>query len=83
VLLSHQRGDDLYVAIVGTRKRGRKRGIASALLSLALTRAWVDGFTSASLSVDADSLTRAVAVYERAGFDVKASRTVYEKPLIG
>jgi mycothiol synthase len=83
VLLSHQRGDDLYVAIVGTRKHGRKRGIASALLSLALTRAWVDGFTSASLSVDADSRTRAVDVYERAGFSVKASRTVYEKPLIG
>jgi mycothiol synthase len=83
ILLSHDHGDDLYVAVVGTRARGRKRGIASALLSLALSQAWADGFATASLSVDADSRTGAVAVYERAGFRQRVSHTVYEKSLSG
>lgn len=83
LLIGHQHGDDLYIAVVGTRSAGRKRGIASALVCLALTQAWCDGLASASLSVDADSLTNAVGVYERAGFNVRVSHTVYEKSLTG
>jgi mycothiol synthase len=62
---------DLHVALVGTRKHARKRGIASALLVRALTAAKDDGCGSASLGVDADSPTGAVGVYERIGFAVK------------
>lgn len=83
LLIGHQHGDDLYIAVVGTRAAGRKRGIASALLSLTLTQAWSDGLMTASLSVDADSRTGAVGVYERAGFTARVSRTVYEKSLTG
>jgi GNAT superfamily N-acetyltransferase len=62
---------DLHVAIVGTRKAARKRGIASALLVSAMTTARDDGCVSASLGVDASSVTGAVGVYERIGFAVK------------
>jgi mycothiol synthase len=62
---------DLHVALVGTRKPARKRGIASALLVTAMTTARDDGCVSASLAVDADSPTGALGVYERMGFAVK------------
>ncbi len=62
---------DLNVALVGTRKAWRGRGIAAALIASALTAGQADGCTSAALSVDADSLTGAVGVYERVGFTIK------------
>lgn len=59
---------DLYVALVGTARAGRKRGIASALLAHVLRIAQADGFDTASLGVDADSPTGAPSVYQRLGF---------------
>ncbi|MEY9843125.1 mycothiol synthase [Streptacidiphilus sp. BW17] len=59
---------NLYVALVGTARAGRKRGIASALLTHVLRIAQADGFDTASLGVDADSPTGAPSVYERVGF---------------
>ena len=65
---------DLYIAIVGTRAAGRKRGIATALLVTAMAAGRADGYESASLAVDADSLTGAVRLYEarrvRGGHDL-------------
>jgi mycothiol synthase len=61
---------DLYIAIVGTRRAARKRGLASSLLTRVLTDGKAAGFGTASLGVDADSTTGAVGVYERAGFTV-------------
>ena len=61
---------DLYIALVATRRGWRGQGIAAALLARALSTARADGVTSAALSVDADSLTGAVGVYERVGFSV-------------
>lgn len=82
MLISHDHGPDLYIALVGTRAAGRKRGIATALVSMALTRAKAAGHATASLSVDADSLTGAVGVYERLGFTTKLSWTVFDKQLM-
>jgi len=82
MLISHDHGSDLYIALIGTRTAGRKRGIGTALLSRVLTRAKADGYATASLSVDADSLTGAVGLYERIGFTTKISWSVYDKPLI-
>jgi mycothiol synthase len=73
---------ELYVAIVGTRAAGRRRGIATALLSQALTAARSAGFEEASLNVDASSLTGAVGLYENIGFTITTSRAVYRKPLL-
>jgi mycothiol synthase len=73
---------DLYVSLVGTRRAGRKRGIASALLARALAAARAAGFATASLGVDADSPTGAAGLYERAGFTVRDTWITHTKPLL-
>ena len=73
---------DLFIAILGTRRAARKRGVGSALLVRALTEARAAGFTSASLAVDADSPTGAVGLYERAGFTVDHTSVTQSKPLL-
>lgn len=72
---------DLYIPQVGTRRAVRKRGIASALLTTTLAAAKADGFDTATLDVDADSLTGAVGLYERLGFVVRDTRIVHRKLL--
>ncbi len=61
---------EVYFNVVGTRRSGRGRGIASALLSTALATAKAQGYDTASLNVDADSPTGALGLYERLGFAV-------------
>jgi mycothiol synthase len=73
---------DLYIALVGTRAAGRKRGIATALLATAMSAARAEGYDQASLGVDADSLTGAVRLYERVGFTVDNTRTAFQKQLL-
>jgi mycothiol synthase len=72
---------DLYIAVVATRRSARKRGIASALLSRALTGARSAGFTSASLTVDADSPTGAFGLCQRAGFAIRTTSVTQVKDL--
>lgn len=72
---------DLYIPQVGTRRAVRKRGIASALLATTLTAAKADEFDTATLDVDADSLTGAVGLYERLGFVVRDTKIVHRKLL--
>jgi mycothiol synthase len=74
---------DVYVSVLGTRSTHRKRGIASALLVRALAEAKAAGFTSASLEVDADSLTGALGLYQRAGFNVAHTSVTQTKTLLG
>jgi len=74
---------DLYIPTVSTRRAGRRRGIATALLARTMNAAAADGFVSATLDVDADSPTGAVGLYERAGFAVQDTRITQIKPLIG
>jgi mycothiol synthase len=73
---------DLDVPLVGTRRAGRKRGIASALLTRAMTEARAAGFDTASLGVDADSPSGAVGLYERLGFTATGTWISQLKPLI-
>ena len=72
---------ELYIALVGTRAAGRKRGIATALLIAAMSAARAAGYDRASLGVDADSLTDAVRLYEHVGFTVDLTWTAYRKRL--
>jgi len=72
---------EVYIALVGTRAAGRKRGIATALLATALSAARAEGYDQASLGVDADSLTGAVRLYERVGFTVDTTSIAYRKQL--
>ncbi len=70
---------DLYIPQVGTRRAGRKRGIASALLTTALMAAKTDGFDTATLNVDADSPTGALGLYQRLGFVTTNTSIMYRK----
>jgi len=73
---------DLHISLVGTRAAGRKRGIATALLTTAMSAARSDGYDQASLGVDADSLTGAVRLYEHVGFTVALTWTAFRKRLV-
>jgi mycothiol synthase len=73
---------DMYIPLVGTRRAGRKRGIASALLARALAGARTAGFATASLGVDADSPSGALGLYERAGFTVRETWIAELKPVL-
>ncbi|MET0839827.1 MAG: GNAT family N-acetyltransferase [Marmoricola sp.] len=68
---------EAYVAKVGTLPSSRRRGLASALLHLALERYREDGFDRAALDVDSENPTGALGVYERAGFRTDQRWTNY------
>ena len=73
---------DLHIPLIGTRRAGRKRGIASALMFRAFTEARAAGFSTASLGVDTDSPTGALGLYERAGFTVTDTWIAQEKVVL-
>jgi mycothiol synthase len=74
---------DLWIGSVGTRRVARNRGIASALLAHVLRAAAADGYQTSTLSVDADSPTGAVGLYERAGYSVVRTSVTLRKELRG
>ena len=57
-----------YIQVVGVTSQARGMGLASALIAHALQRFKQEALELAVLSVDAESLTGAVALYERLGF---------------
>ena len=73
---------DLHISLIGTRRAGRRRGIASALLFRAFAAATAAGLTTASLGVDADSPTGALGLYERAGFTVTDTWIAQQKVVL-
>ncbi|MDQ2848291.1 MAG: GNAT family N-acetyltransferase [Actinomycetota bacterium] len=57
-----------YIALVGTERAARGRGLASVLLARQLISMRDDGYAYAELGVDSDSPTGAGRIYQRAGF---------------
>ena len=57
-----------WVGQLGTRRPWRQRGIASALLCESMRAFRAEGLDYATLGVDAENLTGALAIYERVGF---------------
>lgn len=74
--------NELYVARVGTARDSRGKGYAGRLLSDVIAAALADGFTEVGLSVDVQSPTGAVGVYERLGFSVTRTGTMYRKDIL-
>lgn len=70
-----------YIDTVGVRQRYRRRGLASAMLKRSLAQFWDRGTKKVNLDVDGESLTNAVALYERVGMRVFRRYAVYEKLL--
>jgi mycothiol synthase len=72
---------ELWIGDVGTLEEHRGRGVAAALLSWTLARGQEQGYHRAGLSVDSANSTRALGVYERAGFKVGRTWIDYGLPV--
>lgn len=71
----------VYVGQLGVRRQWRRRGLAVTLLARVLDAAAAAGRKQVGLSVDADSPTGAVGVYERAGFTAEFTSVTHSIPL--
>ncbi|PQZ90258.1 hypothetical protein CQ018_14780 [Arthrobacter sp. MYb227] len=79
ILASEWTPGELYVARVGTGRASRGKGYAAKLLSSVVLNAFSHGYTKADLSVDAQSPTGAVGLYQRLGFSVTRTGAMYRK----
>ncbi len=70
-----------WVHVLGVRRSWRRRGIGLALLHHAFTEFYRRGIRAAYLGVDAQSLTGATRLYERAGMHAVRHYRNYEKEL--
>jgi ribosomal protein S18 acetylase RimI-like enzyme len=68
-----------WVRILGVLRSHRRRGIGEALLRHTFAEFARRGFERVGLGVDAESPTRAVALYERAGMHVARTSLQLEK----
>lgn len=68
-----------WIGSLGTRRKYRKQGIASALIAESMRRFRAEGFEYAGLDVDTENLTGALALYERLGFYSVKTGFVLEK----
>jgi ribosomal protein S18 acetylase RimI-like enzyme len=73
--------DTGWVWSLGVRRPFRRRGIGLALLCHAFDELRRRGIARAGLSVDAQSLTGATRLYEKAGMKVVEDHVIYEKEL--
>jgi mycothiol synthase len=79
----HSSGDPEhgFVSVLAVRRPWRRRGLGLALLRHSFAEMKRRGMKRASLGVDAENLTGAVAIYERAGMTVERRSDCYSKAL--
>jgi ribosomal protein S18 acetylase RimI-like enzyme len=70
-----------YIEGVGVRRAWRGHGVALAMLQHAFAELYARGITHVGLSVDAQSPTGALRLYERAGMHLDQSYRLYEREL--
>ena len=70
-----------WISSLGVRRPWRKRGLGLALLLHSFGEYYARGLRRVGLSVDADSLTGALRLYEKAGMKVKEALDHYEREL--
>jgi ribosomal protein S18 acetylase RimI-like enzyme len=73
-----QAGD---IFTIGVLKKYRRRGIGARLILHALETLRIKGMTKAMLGVDNSNPTKAMRLYEKAGFKVKKKDLVFEREL--
>ena len=73
-----QRGD---IFTIGVLKRYRRKGIGARLILHALETFRAEGMTKATLGVDDLNPTKAMSLYEKAGFKVTKKDLVFEREL--
>lgn len=74
-------GERGHICNVGVRRPWRQRGLGLALLQHVFGLFWARGVTAIDLGVDAESLTGAMRLYERAGIHVAHEFLRWEKAL--
>jgi mycothiol synthase len=70
-----------WVNVLGVRRPWRRRGLALALLHHSFGQFYRRGKRKVGLDVDAQSLTGATSLYEKAGMHVQRQHAIYEKEL--
>jgi mycothiol synthase len=70
-----------HINVLGVRRLWRKRGLGLALLQHAFGEFYRRGKRKASLGVDAENLTGALRLYEKAGMHVHRQFELFEKEL--
>ncbi len=70
-----------YCEFISTRRPWRKRGVASALISLTLKEFKARGMTESALGADAENTSGAVKVYFDNGFREVSRATLYRKAI--
>jgi mycothiol synthase len=81
VIVCRDRADHGYVWVVGVLARGRRQGLAQALLRRAF-RSFADSGTAlVTLDAEAQNVTGAIRVYERVGMRVRTIHDTWTRPL--
>jgi mycothiol synthase len=72
-----------YVGDVGVRPPWQGRGLGHTLLAGSLAEFRRRGLASASLNVDAENTSGALALYRKAGMEAKPAFTIWAKRIVG
>jgi mycothiol synthase len=70
-----------WMDTVFVRRRWRRRGLAAALVARSFIRLREEGMTEAGLGVDSDNPSGALALYEKAGFEIHRRSAAFRKPM--
>jgi mycothiol synthase len=70
-----------YTEDISVRRPWRRKGLATALLTLSLEELRKRGMQEASLGVDTENPSGALGLYERVGFRQTSQSAAYKKPL--
>ena len=70
-----------YIHVLGVRRPWRKRGLGLAFLQLAFGEFYRRGTNKVTLGVDAESLTGALRLYEKAGMHIYRQFDLFEKEI--
>lgn len=81
--VTHDEHEMGWVGTLGVRRPWRRRGLAMALLQHSFGELWKRGKRKVGLGVDAQSLTGATRLYEKAGMrsDMERQISIFEKEL--
>lgn len=66
---------------ISVRRPWRKRGLATALIVESIRMFRELGFEETALGVDTENHSGALKIYEKIGYRIAASKTVYQKPI--
>jgi len=81
VTICRFKGSAGWISTLGVRQPWRKQGLGRALLQQAFSEFYRRGARIIELAVDAQNLTGATRIYERAGMRVEHEFVIFEKEL--